>query len=107
LRDYDFGIYRDLDIDLTLDYMRRRFVMPLARHVDIGTATMLDCAAGFGWLAFAYLQAGGEHAILVEMDEARLDAARHIARRLGVFDRCSFRAERIQDIGLNDDSVEI
>jgi hypothetical protein len=107
LRDYENGLYRDLDIEMTLDYMRRRFVAPLARHVEIGTATLLDCAAGFGWLAFAYLQAGGRHAILVELDERRLDAARTIARHLGVEDRCSFRAERLQDIALTDNSVEI
>jgi len=107
LRDYDDGIYRDLDIELTLDYMRRRFVAPLSRHVDIGTASLLDCASGFGWLSFAYLLAGGSHAVLVEMDEQRLDAARAIARRIGVERRCSFLTERIQDIAIDDDGIDI
>jgi ubiquinone/menaquinone biosynthesis C-methylase UbiE len=107
LREYDGGIYRDLEIELTLDYMRRRFVVPLARHVDIGAATLLDCAAGFGWLSFAYLLAGGKHAILVEMDARRLDAARTIAARLGLDGRCSFQAERIQDIALAEDGIDI
>ncbi len=107
LRDYDDSIYRDLDIELTLDYMRRRFVTPLSRHVDIGTASLLDCASGFGWLAFAYLLAGGSHAVLVEMDERRLDAARTIARRIGVEQRCSFLRERLQDIALDDDGIDV
>ncbi len=84
LRDYDRGMYRDLDVGLTLDYMRRRFVVPVSRHIEIGRATMLDCAAGFGWLSFAYLLAGGERAILADLDGARLAAARDIARSLGL-----------------------
>lgn len=107
LRDYDDGIYRDLDVELTLDYMRRRFVVPLSRHVEIETASLVDCASGFGWLAFAYLLAGGKHAVLVELDGRRLDAARAIARHLGVERRCSFVAERLQDIAIADDGVDI
>jgi ubiquinone/menaquinone biosynthesis C-methylase UbiE len=107
LRGYDSGIYRDLDCELTLDYMRRRFVAPLAKHLDINAATMLDCAAGFGWLSFAYLLAGGKHAVLVEMDDERLDAARAIASRLGVERRCTFIPTRIQDVDLGEDGVDI
>jgi ubiquinone/menaquinone biosynthesis C-methylase UbiE len=107
LRDYDDGIYRDLDIELTLDYMRRRFVVPLSRHVEIGNATLLDCASGFGWLAFAYLLSGGKHAVLVELDQRRLDAARAIAGCLGVEKRCSFLGDRIQDIAIASDGVDI
>jgi ubiquinone/menaquinone biosynthesis C-methylase UbiE len=107
LRDYDGGIYGDIDVELTLDYMRRRFVTPLSRHIEIAGATLLDCASGFGWLAFAYLLAGGKHATLVEMSAPRLDAARAIARLLGVEARCSFRGERLQDIALADDGADI
>jgi 2-polyprenyl-3-methyl-5-hydroxy-6-metoxy-1,4-benzoquinol methylase len=107
LRDYDGGIYRDLDLDLTLDYMRRRFVAPLESRIEIASATMVDSAAGFGWLSFAYLLAGGGRAILVEMDEPRLAAARDIATRLGVAERCTFRNEAIQDIDLPDDGADI
>jgi len=107
LRDYDCGIYRDLDIELTLDYMHRRFIAPLAAHIDISTASLLDCASGFGWLAFAYLLAGGRHATLVDMDAPRLEAARAIARQLGVEKRCTFRTEPIQDIDLPDDAIDI
>ncbi|MGH6982412.1 MAG: class I SAM-dependent methyltransferase [Stellaceae bacterium] len=107
LRSYDDGIYRDLDIELTLDYMRRRFVVPLSRHIKIADSTLLDCASGFGWLAFAYLLAGGKHAILVELDRRRLDATQEIARLLGVEEKCSFLSDRIEDIPLSDDSVDI
>jgi ubiquinone/menaquinone biosynthesis C-methylase UbiE len=107
LRDYDDGIYRDLDVELTLDYMRRRFVVPLSRHVEIGTASLLDCASGFGWLAFAYLLSGGSHAVLVELDPHRLDAARAIARLLGVERRCSFLGDRLQDIAIASDGIDV
>ena len=107
LRDYDGGIYRDLDIALTLDYMLRRFVLPLSRHVDIGAATLLDCAAGFGWLSLAYLRAGGARAILVDPDPRRLDAARDIVARLELASRCEFRQARLQDIDDGAEQVDI
>jgi ubiquinone/menaquinone biosynthesis C-methylase UbiE len=107
LRSFGGGMYRDLDIEGTLDYMRRRFVAPLSRHVEIKDATLLDCASGFGWLSFAYLLSGGGRAILVDMDRQRLEAAREIATRLRVVGRCEFREARLQDIALGDDSVDI
>lgn len=107
LRNYDDGIYRDLDIELTLDYMRRRFVAPLSRHIAIEEASLVDCASGFGWLGFAYLLAGGKHAVLVDLDARRLDAAREIAELVGVTERCSFVTDRIQDIALADDGADI
>ena len=107
LRECSGGIYADLDPDLTLDYMLRRFVRPLARHVEIETASLLDCASGFGWLAFAWLRAGGASAILVDMDAKRLEAARSIARVLGVEDRCRFIRSALQDIDLKGEQVDV
>jgi hypothetical protein len=106
-RDFSAGLYRDLDLDGTLDYMRRRFVAPLARQVEIGNATLLDCASGFGWLAFAYLLSGGARAILVDMDEQRLEAARQIAARLQLLPRCEFRSGPLQDIDIAENGVDI
>ncbi len=101
------GIYRDLDIRLTLDYMTRRYVAPVARHVDLTKATVADCAAGFGWLSFAFLLAGARRAILLDLDAPRLDAARLVADRLGLVERCGFVAGRLQDAPLAPDSVDI
>jgi hypothetical protein len=94
------SIYSDLDVDLTLDYMRRRYVEPLRRHIDIGQASLADCAAGYGWLSFAYLQAGGRHAILVDPDEERLKKAAQIAQMLGLEDRCEFHCRFMQDLDI-------
>jgi ubiquinone/menaquinone biosynthesis C-methylase UbiE len=101
------GIYRDLDIPLTLDYMTRRYVAPVGRHIDLTTAVVADCAAGFGWLSFAFLRAGARHAILLDLDEPRMDAAREIADRLGLADRCEFVVAQLQDTPLAADSVDV
>jgi SAM-dependent methyltransferase len=101
------GIYADLDIDNTLEYMRRRYVAPLAKRTDIRQATLADCAAGFGWLSFAYLLAGGKAAVLVDVDGERLRAAEEIARVLELRDRCVFVRAPIQELGWRDDEVEI
>jgi 2-polyprenyl-3-methyl-5-hydroxy-6-metoxy-1,4-benzoquinol methylase len=99
--------YRDLDIPLTLDFMTRRYVAPLGRRVDLASATMADCAAGFGWLSFAFLMAGGRRAVLIDVDEPRLGAAKEIARILRVDDRCEFMLTPLQDVRLGEDSVDI
>jgi hypothetical protein len=101
------GIYRDLDLLLTFDYMLRRYVAPVARHVDLTKAVIADCAAGFGWLSFAFLLAGARRAILLDLDAPRLAAAREIAARLRLCDRCDFVAARLQDTPLAPDSVDI
>ena len=101
------GIYRDLDVPLTLDYMTRRYVVPVGRHVDLATATVADCAAGFGWLSFAFLLAGARRAILLDTDEPRLAAARALAGRLGLLRRCEFIVARLQDAPLAPDSADI
>jgi hypothetical protein len=101
------GMYGDLDVAGTLEYMRRRFVAPLQRHVAIGGCSLADCAAGFGWLSFAYLFAGGQRAVLVDVDAPRLDAALRIARILELEDRCEVRVSTFQDAKLGADSVDI
>lgn len=101
------GMYRDLDVRLTLDYMTRRYVAPVSRHVDLANATIADCAAGFGWLAFAFLLGGARRAVLLDIDERRLRAARVVAARLGLAERCDFIAARLQDAPLAPDSVDI
>lgn len=94
------GFYADLDFDRTLDYMARRFVAAMAARVPIGDCRLVDCAAGFGWLALAYLLAGGKAAILVEPDAPRLAAALRIAAILGVDDRCTGMVSTLQALRL-------
>ncbi|MBL8573582.1 MAG: hypothetical protein JNM13_07875 [Hyphomicrobiaceae bacterium] len=100
------GFYASLDLDLTLDYMTRRFVVPIAARLPIAECRLMDCAAGFGWLSFAYLLAGGKAAILVEPDAPRLAAALRIAAILGVADRCTGIVATLQSLRL-DRPVEI
>jgi len=94
------SFYRDLDLDKTLDYMRRRYVEPLRQIVDISQSSLADCASGYGWLSFAYLQAGGRRAILVDPDGPRLEKAAEIAAKLGVADRCEFHCRFMQDLDI-------
>jgi 2-polyprenyl-3-methyl-5-hydroxy-6-metoxy-1,4-benzoquinol methylase len=99
--------YGDLDWELTLDYMTRRYIHPLGQEFDLETMHFADCAAGFGWLSFAYLRAGGKHATLIEPDGLRLDAARAIAARLGLSNRCSFICSTLESVPLENKSIDI
>lgn len=99
--------YGDLDWELTLDYMTRRYIDPLRRKFDIETMHFADCAAGFGWLSFAYLRSGGKHATLVEPDGPRLDAAREIGARLGLSNRCTFICSTLESVPFESKSIDI
>ena len=99
--------YGGFDWELTLDYMTRRYIQPLRREFDLETMHFADCAAGFGWLSFAYLRAGGKHATLVEPDALRLDAARAIAARLGLSSRCTFISSTLESAPLESKSIDI
>jgi hypothetical protein len=81
--------------------MRRRYVDPLRPFIHIEQATLADCAAGFGWLSFAFLQAGGRRAILVDPDAKRLESAARIAEMLGYADRCEFRCRLMQHLDID------
>lgn len=94
------SVYHDLNVGLTLDYMRRRYVAPLRPFLDIEQATMVDGGAGYGWLSFAYLQAGGRRAILIDQDAERLEAAARIAKMLGYADRCEFYCQPLQNLDI-------
>jgi len=99
--------YADLSIPATLDYMKAMYVDGMARRLTLGEAILCDCAAGFGWLSFAFLLAGGKHAVLVDPNHGKLDAAREFARILGVADRCEFRSDLLHELPLADRSIDI
>lgn len=101
------GLYGDLDVPKTLDYMTRRYIQPLAKRFDLSKMTLADSAAGFGWLSFAYLLAGGGKAILVEPDGERLEAAKELAKILGIENRCEFIQALLQDAPFEENSVDI
>ena len=101
------GMYRDLDVSGTLDYMSRRYVQPLSKLLDISQASLADCASGFGWLSIAFLLAGGKSAILIDADTLRIRAAEEIAEVLGVRDKCSFVNSFLQEALLDTDSVDV
>lgn len=101
------GIYADLDVEKTLDYMTRRYVEPVAKRLDITNAIVADCAAGFGWVSFAFLQAGAKKAYVIEPEKHRLEAAREIAKILGLNNRCEFICALLEEVDLPPDSVDI
>ncbi|TCK18172.1 methyltransferase family protein [Thiogranum longum] len=68
---------------------------------------MADCAAGLGWLSFAYLLYGGKQAILIEPDRQRIIAAKEIAGILGLYDRCCFENALLENVRLLDNSVDV
>lgn len=82
--------YFDLDFQKTLQYIIKRYIIPITPLIDISNSSLVDCGSGYGWLAFGYLLSGGKHATLCDIDEPRLEAAKEISKILGVFERCSF-----------------
>ena len=104
---FNEGFYSNLDIDKTIDYMTQRYVQPCMKRLNITQATVADCAAGFGWVSFAFLYAGVKKAYLIEPDKDRLEAAREIAKIIGVEARCEFIHALLQEVHFPADSVDI
>jgi SAM-dependent methyltransferase len=99
--------YANLDVPLTLEYARKRFIVPIQHHLAIKDRTLLDCGAGYGWLSFAYLLNGGSRAVLCDLDGERLAAARDIAGLLGLEQRCQFVSCPMQELQLAPRSVDV
>jgi SAM-dependent methyltransferase len=83
------GIYANLDIPLTLEYFRRRFVAhcPSTRKADV----IADIGCGYGWLAMAFAAYTPCRVVAVDLDAARLEAGQKIAKLLGLADRIDWR----------------
>ena len=100
--------YRDLDLDGTLEFYRRRYVVQAERFRTIDANTrILDIGAGYGWLALAFALGTPAHVTAIEVDAERLAAGREIAGILGLSDRISWRGEPLGAIGLPDGSADI
>jgi len=81
------GYYAGIDPRHALDYFLRRHVRPFADVTALTASdTVADIGAGYGWLAMALAWETPARVIAVEPEAERLEAAREIARRLGVPD---------------------
>jgi len=96
-----------LNIQATINYFFHTYVSSLKNHFDIDKCTVVDCAAGFGWFSFAYILAGGKHAILVELSETRIEASKEIAHILGIENKLRFLRSPIQELPLDENEVEL
>ena len=100
--------YRDLDLDRTLEFYRKRYVVQAERFRAIDANThILDIGAGYGWLAIAFALNTQARITAIELDQERLAAGREITGILGLADRISWRSEPLGAIGLADRSADI
>src|ERR1035441_605495 len=97
------GQYRDIDLDGTIDFYLRRYVKPLAAFTVLGEGDVVaDIGAGYGFLSIAFALCSKARIIAVDVDGARLDAARSIAGILGVRDRIDWRVGALGHLPLGD-----
>jgi hypothetical protein len=103
----EWTVRRGFSLDQVAIYYNKFFVSPMTDCVDIGQSVLCDCAAGLGWLSFAFLLRGGKAAVLVEPDGVKFRIIQEIAEIVGVTDKCTFLNSFLQDIALADKSVDI
>lgn len=87
-----------MDPAWAVDFFLRFYHRPLSKLVDLGGATALECASGFGHAALAYVVAGGARILGVDRTEARVRAANALAERVGLADRARFEVGDIHDL---------
>lgn len=97
--------YRHLDLNELIDSYVHHFVEPLLR-LRARPERVADIGAGYGWLAFAFALRTDAQVVAVEVNSARLQAARQIAAILGLFDRMEWIVGSIAGIPLPDQSVD-
>ena len=103
----EWTINRGLSLDEVGVYYYKFFVRPITNYVDIKDAVLCDCAAGLGWLSFAFLLCGGKAAVLVEPNEVKYRIAQQIVEIVGVRDKCTFFDSLLQEIALPDKSIDV
>jgi 2-polyprenyl-3-methyl-5-hydroxy-6-metoxy-1,4-benzoquinol methylase len=97
--------YRGLDLNRVLDEYINDFVEPLLRLAG-APATVADVGAGYGWLTLAFALRTGARITAIEYNGARLDAARKIARILGVEHRIEYVQASIASLPLPERSMD-
>lgn len=97
--------YRDLDVPLTIDYYKRRFV----DHAPLKDSkiTIADIGCGFGWLAMAFAAYTDVRIVAVDADLEILSGAKEIASLLGLASRIDWRRGEITKIPLADREANI
>ncbi len=102
------GNYADLDVTLTLEFFRKRYVAQIDKFRTIDAQTVVaDLGAGYGWLAMAFAMFTPARVIAVEMDGPRLEAGREIAKILGVADRIEWHVGALGSLPLPDGCCDI
>lgn len=102
------GHYSDLDINKTIDFYQDRYVKQLAHFYDATSAsTIADIGAGYGWLAFAFAFYTPARIIAVETDLDRAEAGRDITQIFGLEDRIEWRHDRLGQLELEDNVVDV
>jgi len=72
--------------------VRRRYELVLQRLGDLAGKSVLDVGCGSGRYCLAYAQHGAARVVGVDFAAAMIELAKQHAQRLGVADRCEFRA---------------
>ncbi len=99
--------YSNLDFEKTLQYIVKRYIVPIEDYISIKESTLADCGCGYGWLAFGFLLSGGKNATLCDIDVPRLQAAEKIAEVLGIRERCYFVPGPMESLSFDENKFDI
>ena len=98
----------ELDIGRTLEHFRDRYIAHLPAEIDfVGDRIVADVGCGYGWLAMAFALWTDARVVAIDIDAPRLQAARQIARILGLEDRIDWRVGGVSRIPLHKREAEI
>ena len=84
--------------DVWRGVVRRRFELTLERVEPIAGRSFLDVGCGSGRYCLAFAQRGGSRIVGVDFAERMIQLARGHAERLGLADRCEFRAGAFPEV---------
>ena len=97
--------YRSIDLNELLSFYVLNFVEPLIA-ITKNPRAIADIGTGYGWLAIAFALRTQARIVAVEKDEARISAARKIAKVLGVADNIEWKIGSLAELPLHDRSFD-
>lgn len=100
------GEIAGIDAAGALTWFDRMYVGPLSRACRLEDVSILDCAAGIGWLSIALALRGARRVVAVDLDEGQLGRMRSMIDILGLGDAIEIRQGNVIDLPFEDRAFE-
>ncbi len=99
--------YGKLDINKTLEYYYKRFVIQLNDYTSSNSIKIIDLGTGFGWLPIAFAIFTGAKIFALEPNQERIKSAIKFAKILGVNDKINWIIGEVGELPVRSNKFDV